>query len=64
MLHLIVPLPDPGAPMMRVFALFPLERDLVSDTVTSDLLAGLVSRLDNNVLVIILSETLQIQLSS
>ena len=50
--------------MMRVFALFPLERDLVTDTVTSDLLAGLVNRLDNNVLVIILSETLQIQLSS
>ena len=46
----MVPLPDPGAPMIRVLALLPLERDLDSDTVTRDLLDTLVKRLDNKVL--------------
>ena len=45
-----IPLPDPGAPMIRVLALLPLERDLLSDTVTRDLLDTLVNRLDNKVL--------------
>ena len=49
----MVPLPDPGAPMMRVFALFPLENDLDSQeihqkifekiTITTNLLSETVT---------------------
>ena len=57
----MVPLPDPGAPMMRVLALLPLERDLVRDTVTRDLLELLVNRLDSKVLVNILSGNILVE---
>ena len=49
----MVPLPDPGAPMMRVLALLPLERDLNSQyliiseeitTTTTYLLSDTVTR--------------------
>ena len=48
----MVPLPDPGAPMMRVLALLPLERDLNSKyliiseeiTTTTYLLSDTVTR--------------------
>ena len=47
--NLIVPLPDPGAPMIKVFALLPLENVLASVTVTRDLLDTLVNKLDSKV---------------
>ena len=53
--HLMVPLPDPGAPMMRVLALFPLEKFLEKVTATTDLVAVLASRLDSRLLVNMIS---------
>ena len=57
--HLMVPLPDPGAPMMRVLALFPLEKFLEKFlekvTATTDLVAVLASRLDSRLLVNMIS---------
>ena len=51
----MVPLPDPGAPMMRVLALFPLEKFLEKVTATTDLVAVLASRLDSRLLVNMIS---------
>ena len=53
--HLMVPLPDPGAPMMRVLALFPLEKFLEKVTATTDLVAVLASKLDSRLLVNMIS---------
>ena len=48
---LMVPFPDPGAPMIRVLALFPLDRLLVTVTANADLEVELVSKLVRRVLV-------------
>lgn len=50
---LMVPFPDPGAPMIRVLALFPLDRFLVTVTANTDL-EELVNKLVRRVLVNIL----------
>ena len=51
---LMVPFPDPGAPMIRVLALFPLDKFLVTVTDNTDLEAVLVNKLVRMVLVNIL----------
>ena len=48
---LMVPFPDPGAPMIKVLALFPLDRLLVTVTANADLEVELVSKLVRRVLV-------------
>ena len=48
---LMVPFPDPGAPMMRVLALFPLDRFLVTVSANTDLEVELVNKLVRRVLV-------------
>lgn len=52
----MVPLPDPGAPMIKVFALLPLANDLLTVTATNDLEVELVNKLVNSVLENMVSE--------
>ena len=48
---LMVPFPDPGAPMIRVLALFPLDRLLVTVTDNTDFEVKLVNKLVTRLLV-------------
>ena len=52
----MVPLPDPGAPMINVLALLPLANDLLTVTATNDLEVELVNKLVNRVLENMVSE--------
>ena len=52
----MVPLPEPGAPIINVFALLPLANDLLTVTAARDLEVELVSKLVNSVLENMFSE--------
>ena len=56
---LMVPFPDPGAPMISVFALLPLDKFLDRVTVTALLEVVLVNKLVSNVLENILSGNME-----
>ena len=55
----MVPFPDPGAPMISVFALLPLDKFLDRVTVTALLEVVLVNKLVSNVLENILSGNME-----
>ena len=56
--YLIVPLPEPGAPMMRVLALLPLDMHLDTVTASTVLLLLFTNKLDSRLLENMISEIL------